>query len=147
MSEGLNQVTLIGNVGALDLRFTKSQTAVLNVRLATNESHWDAKREKRIEHTEWHTVIVWGKRAEALAKIVQKGERLAITGRLQTRSFDDNRSERYATEVHAVNVILLSPHHRNEARGHLGTEEGNTRGQGDGSHGTGQPDEDGVIPF
>ncbi len=110
MAEGLNRVTLIGNLGQdPELRYTQSQQAVLTMRMATTESYFDTNTKERKEKTEWHTVVLWGKRAEALNKFLSKGSRLCVEGRLQTRSWEDKTSgaKRYATEVNAQNVILL----------------------------------------
>ena len=108
MAEGMNKVLLIGNLGQdPELRYTQGGQAVLNLRLATNESFMNRDNERQ-ERTEWHTVIVWGKRGEALNKILSKGKQLCVEGRLQTRSWEDKQGQkRYSTEVVATNVILL----------------------------------------
>ena len=108
MAEGLNRVMLIGNLGQdPELRYTQSGQAVLNLRLATNESFLNRDNERQ-ERTEWHTVTIWGKRGEGLNKILSKGKQLFIEGRLQTRSWEDKQGQkRYTTEVVATNVVLL----------------------------------------
>jgi single-strand DNA-binding protein len=106
MAEGLNRVMLLGNLGAdPDLRVTPGGQAVLKLRLATNESYLD-RNNVRQERTEWHRVTVWGRRAEALGKILQKGDSLFIEGRLQTSSYEKNGEKRYSTEVVANNILL-----------------------------------------
>jgi single-strand DNA-binding protein len=53
-------------------------------------------------------VIVWGKRGEALTKLIAKGDRIGVEGRIQTRSYDDSDGKkRYWTEVVANNILLL----------------------------------------
>ena len=108
MAEGLNRVMLLGSCGAdPELRFTAGGQAVLNIRLATNESYFDKTANERKERTDWHNVVVWGKRAEGLAKIVAKGSSLFIEGSLRTSSYDDrDGNKRYKTEINATNVIL-----------------------------------------
>lgn len=105
--EGLNRVTLLGNLGAdPELRMTGSGQAVLNVRLATSETYLD-KDKKRQERTEWHTVVLWGKRAEGLAKVLHKGDRILVEGRLRTSSWEDDKGgKRYRTDVVANDVLL-----------------------------------------
>jgi single-strand DNA-binding protein len=107
MADGLNRVILIGNLGqAPELRHTQT-SAVLNLRLATTESFINQEKQRQ-ERTDWHTVVIWGKRAEALAKILNKGDRICVEGRIQTRSWDANDgSKRYATDIVATNVLLL----------------------------------------
>lgn len=80
--------------------------AVLNLRLATTESYLD-KDKARQERTEWHMVVLWGKRAEGLSKILRKGDRVFIEGGLRTTSWEDkDGNKRYRTEVVASDVIL-----------------------------------------
>ena len=107
MAEGLNRVMLLGNLGAdPELRFTQSGQAVLNMRLATTESYLD-KNKVRQERTDWHNVVLWGKRGEALAKFLTKGSTIFVEGGLRTSSYDDKEgNKRYKTEIHATNIIL-----------------------------------------
>lgn len=106
MAEGLNRVMLLGNLGAdPELRVTPGGQAVLKLRLATNETYLD-RSNVRQERTEWHRVTVWGRRAEALGKILQKGDLLFVEGRLQTSSYEKNGEKRYSTEVVANNIVL-----------------------------------------
>jgi single-strand DNA-binding protein len=108
MAEGLNKVMLLGNLGKdPELRYTQGGQAVLNLRIATNESFQNRDGERQ-ERTEWHSVIIWGKRGEGLSKILQKGKQLFIDGRLQTRQWEDKQgNKRYTTEIVANEVILL----------------------------------------
>ena len=107
MAEGLNRVMLLGNLGAdPELRSTSGGQAVLKLRIATTESYLDRNRVRQ-EKTEWHNVVVWGKRAEGLSKILNKGSRLFVEGSLRTSSYEDrDGNKRYKTEVNALNVIL-----------------------------------------
>jgi single-strand DNA-binding protein len=106
MPEGLNRVMLLGNLGAdPELRVTPGGQAVLKLRLATNENYLD-RNNVRQERTEWHRVTVWGRRAEALGKILTKGDLLFVEGRLQTSSYEKNGEKRYSTEVVANNIVL-----------------------------------------
>ena len=106
MSEGINRATLLGFLGAdPELRHTQGGQGVLNMRLATTESYLD--RDKvRNERTEWHSVVLFGPRAEALARFLKKGSQLLVEGRLQTSSYDKDGAKRYKTEIVAINVVL-----------------------------------------
>ena len=108
MAQGLNRVTLLGNLGQNpELRYTQAGSPVLSFRLATTESVLNRDKERE-DRTEWHSVSLWGKRAEALAKFLTKGSQLCVEGRLQTRSWEAaDGSKRYATEVVAKNILLL----------------------------------------
>jgi single-strand DNA-binding protein len=106
MAEGLNRVMLLGNLGAdPELRVTPGGQAVLKLRLATNETYLD-RNNVRQDRTEWHRVTVWGRRAEALGKILTKGDLLMVEGRLQTSSYEKNGEKRYSTEIVANNIVL-----------------------------------------
>lgn len=133
MAEGLNRAILVGNLGMdPELKFTQGGQAVLRIRLATTESYANKSGERQ-ERTEWHTVIVWGKRAEALNKILSKGRTIWVEGRIQTRSWEDSKdgSKRYATEINANNIGLVG------GRGGGGGYEGGEGGGGFGGGGYG----------
>jgi single-strand DNA-binding protein len=106
MAEGLNTVTLLGNLGEdPELRMTGGGQAICKIRLATTESYVD-KSNTRQERTEWHSVTVFGARGEALAKLVAKGDRLCVVGRLSTSSYEKDGEKRYRTEVIATTFFL-----------------------------------------
>lgn len=117
MSDGLNVVHLLGNLGAdPELRMTAGGQAVLTIRLATSESYLDRERNRQ-ERTEWHTVIVWGKRAEALARILHKGSKINVMGSLRTNSWEGNDgSKRYRTEIQAQRILLCGDGRRPPTR-------------------------------
>jgi single-strand DNA-binding protein len=116
MAEGLNRVMLLGNLGAdPELRFTQSGQAVLNMRLATTETYLDRDKVRK-ERTDWHNVVVWGKRAEALGKILNKGSSIFVEGSLRTSSYEDrDGNKRYKTEVVANNILLTGGRGRSSA--------------------------------
>jgi len=141
MSNGLNKAILIGNLGAdPELRVTTKGHPVLRCRLATSESYLD-KGGERQERTEWHTVIVWGKRAEGLKRILQKGGRIGVEGRIRTRKWaDKSGGERWTTEVEALEVLLLN------GRRSDGLPPREAAAGDPGGHGAGAPSDD-DIPF
>jgi single-strand DNA-binding protein len=106
MAEGLNKVMLLGNLGQdPELKMLPSGQAVMRLRLATTERRQD-KAGTWVDHTEWHSVTVWGKRAEALSRILSKGSTIFVEGKLRTSSYEKNGEKRYSTEVTADNIIL-----------------------------------------
>jgi single-strand DNA-binding protein len=108
MANGMNKAILIGNLGRdPELSFTKSNQAVLKFSLATTES-FQNKAGERQERTEWHRIIVWGKRGEALSKFLAKGSQICVEGRIQTREYQDkDNNRRWTTEIVANEIYLL----------------------------------------
>lgn len=102
-----NKVQLIGNVGQdPEIKNFEGGKKLAHLTIATNDSYRNDKGEK-VEQTEWHRVIAWGKTAEIIEKFVTKGKEVAIEGKLTHRSYDDKNGEkRYITEV-VVNELLL----------------------------------------
>jgi len=134
MAEGLNRVMLLGNLGAdPELRTTSGGQSVLKLRLATSETYLDKNRQRQ-EKTEWHSVVIWGKRAEALSKILSKGSRLFVEGGLRTSNYEDREGvKRYKTEIVANNVLLQGGRGGGGGRSEGGSEAGG------GNYGGGEP--------
>ena len=132
---------------------TSGGQAVLKLRLATSETYLD-RNKVRQERTEWHSVVVWGKRAEALSKFLTKGSRIFVEGGLRTSSYDDKEGhKRYRTEIVANNIILSGggggrggPRSQEAGEGGGGPEPTPSAGggYGDQDYGGGNDDE---IPF
>lgn len=148
MADGLNRVMLLGNLGAdPELHQTNSGQAVLKLRLATSESYLD-RNKVRQERTEWHQVIVWGKRAEALHKILSKGSRIFVEGGIRTSSYEDkDGNKRYRTEIQAQNVILSGGggQRGNNSSTDRSESSGGSRGYSDDDYGGAGDDSE--IPF
>ena len=104
MSRTINKVTLLGRVGTdPEMKYTPNGTPVTNLRLAT-----DRRRQDGEDATDWHTVIVWGKTAEAVNTYVQKGQRICLVGRLVQNTWQtDDGDHRSRTEVHTQEVVFL----------------------------------------
>lgn len=106
MSDGINRVYLLGNLGAdPELRTTAGGLSVLNLRLATSETWLDKAKEQQ-SRVEWHDVVVWGNRAEALSRILSKGDGLLVEGGLRTSSYEKDGVKRFKTEIHAREVCF-----------------------------------------
>jgi single-strand DNA-binding protein len=103
-----NRVQLIGNVGNdPEIKNLEGGKKVANLTIATNDSYKNEKGEK-VEQTEWHKVVAWGKTAEIIEKYVTKGKEIAIEGKLTHRGYEDKTGEkRYITEVVANDILLL----------------------------------------
>lgn len=101
MSRGVNKVILVGAVGQdPDVRYMPNGQAVTNISLATSEQWTDKQTGQKVERTEWHRVVLFGKVAEIAGEWARKGSQLYIEGKLQTREWEKDGIKRYTTEVH-----------------------------------------------
>ncbi len=105
---GLNKVMIIGNLGAdPEMRYTADGKALTSFRVASSRNYNGPDGERR-EETEWFSVVTWQKLAEQCSQFLQKGRRVYVEGRLQTRSWDGPDGQRkYRTEVVAEKVLFL----------------------------------------
>lgn len=107
----LNKVLLIGNLTRdPELRYTANGTAVVTLGLATNREYLPSGATESVDQAEFHTVVAWTKLAELCAKLLSKGDKVFIEGRLQTRDWTDQATgkKQYKTEIVANEMILLS---------------------------------------
>jgi len=119
MSRTLNKVMLIGNVGKdPEVNFTPSGVKVAQFRLATSET-WKDKDGTIQEHTDWHTIVAWRGLADVVEKLVRRGSRIYIEGKIQSRSFQDaDGHNRYVVEIVADNLLLLDSKKSEQAGQH-----------------------------
>ena len=98
---GINKVILIGNLGAKpELKYSSTGIGIANLSVATSESWTDKSTGQKQEKTEWHRVGVFGKLAEVITKYCDKGSKVYVEGKLQTRKYQDKSgADRYATEI------------------------------------------------
>ena len=108
MSTLRNKVQLIGHVGNdPEIKTFDGGKKLAKLNVATNESYKNDKGEK-VEETQWHSLIAWGKTADIIEKYVVKGKEIAIEGKLTHRSYEDKNGEkRYITEVVIEELLLL----------------------------------------
>ena len=105
----VNKAILIGNLGRdPELRHTASGKSVATFTVATNRS-WTGPDGSSQEETEWHNIVAWDRLAEICQQYLQKGRKVYIEGRIQTRSWDDKTTgqKRYMTEIVANQMIIL----------------------------------------
>ena len=87
MARGVNKVILVGRLAQdPDVRYMPNETAVCNFSLATRSSYKDKSGEK-VDQTEWHRIVMFGKVAEIAKEYLKKGSQVFIEGRLQTRKW------------------------------------------------------------
>ncbi|MFB1630203.1 single-stranded DNA-binding protein [Pseudomonas sp. AP-1] len=98
---GINKVILVGTCGRdPEVRYLPNGNAVTNVSLATSESWNDRQTGQKVEKTEWHRVVLFGKVAEIAGEYLRKGSQCYIEGKLKTREWEQDGIKRYSTEVH-----------------------------------------------
>jgi len=103
-----NRVQLEGNLGkAPEIKvFDNNKLAKFSV--ATSE-YKKNKNGEVITDTQWHNVSAWGKLADMAEKTLDKGSKISVEGKLQTRSYTDKEgNKRYFTEIVASEIVLLS---------------------------------------
>ena len=141
---GVNKAIILGNLGHdIEVRQLANGNAVANIRIATNE-RWTNKSTGSVEeHTEWHNIVLFGRRAEVAAEYLHKGSRVYIEGRLRTRTWEDREGqERKSVEIIADSLQFIDKRDENGGRG-----QEQSGGHGNyGSHRGGQePSDD--VPF
>ena len=112
----MNKVFLIGRLTKdPELRYTGSNTAVASFTLAVNRTFTNQSGEREADFI---NIVVWRKQAENVKNYLSQGSQVAIDGRIQTRSYDDNNGQkRYVTEVIADNVEFLGSKSSNQSSG------------------------------
>ena len=131
---GVNKAILVGNLGRdPELRQTPNGQSVVNFTLATSET-WTDKSGERVERTEWHRIVAWGRTAEMCNQYLSKGRTVYVEGRIQTREWEDkDGNKRYTTEINANTVNFIGP--RGSGGGDSSGGSPGGRGDGGGSHG------------
>lgn len=102
----MNSVNLIGRLTRdVEVRYTQTNnTAVANFSIAVNRKFVKEGEERQADFI---NIIAWGKTGEFCSKYFQKGQQVGITGRIQTRTWDDDQGQKhYVTEVVAENVYF-----------------------------------------
>ena len=107
MSRSINRVELLGHLGQdADVKYTPSGIQVASLSIATSRRWKPANSDEWKEETDWHKCILW--RCEKVAGFLTKGKQLYVTGRMQTRSYEDRDGvKRYITETVIDELILL----------------------------------------
>ncbi|MEC8996097.1 MAG: single-stranded DNA-binding protein [Pseudomonadota bacterium] len=105
----VNKVIILGRLGAdPEVKYTPSGTAVAQLSLATNRKAKNQESGDWEDKTEWHRVVFFDKKAEAIGQYVKKGHELYIEGRLQTRKWQDkDGNDKYITEIIAYEFSFV----------------------------------------
>ncbi len=103
-----NSVQLIGNLGQdPEIVNLENGNKLAKFSIATSDSYKNAQGEK-IEDTQWHNVVAWGKTAEIVENYLTKGKQVAVEGKLVHRSYETKEGEkRYITEIKCNELLML----------------------------------------
>ena len=102
-----NNVQLIGRLGQdPQVRDFESGKKMATFSIATNDVYYNNKGEK-VEDTQWHNIVVWGKKAEVVESYLKKGSEVALQGKLINRSYEKDGNTRYVTEISLNEMYML----------------------------------------
>ena len=104
-----NNVQLVGNAGR-DVTLTSFENGnkKATLLLATND-YYTNKNGEKVQQTDWHKIVAWGKTAEEMSASIQKGSEISVHGKLTNRTYTDTAgTTRYVTEIVAHDFFKLS---------------------------------------
>lgn len=102
-----NSITLIGRLGQdPEVRTLDKGNKMARFSLATNDSY-TAQDGKRVETTQWHNLIVWGKLAGVCEQHLTKGKEIAVDGKLTYRNWEDKSGNKHTSAEIIVNDLLF----------------------------------------
>lgn len=107
----INKAIIVGNMGGdPELRNLPDGSSLVNFNLATTETFPDKQNpQQKIEKTEWHRVVFFGRAAELIHEYCRKGSKLYVEGTLQTRKWQDREgNDRYSTEIRGRDFTFLN---------------------------------------
>ena len=111
----INTVALVGRLTKdPELRYTANGTAIAKFTLAVNRNYTSQSGQRE---TDFINCVIWRKPAETVAQYVKKGTLLGVTGRIQTRTYDNTQGQKvYVTEIVSDNFQLLESRRQTEQR-------------------------------
>jgi single-strand DNA-binding protein len=103
-----NKVQLIGHLGKdPEIKTLEGNKKLARFSIATNDTYRNAKGEL-VKETQWHNVVIWGKKADVAEKYLEKGKEVAVEGKLMTKSYTDKSGiKKYYTEVWVSELLML----------------------------------------
>lgn len=103
-----NSVQLIGRLGKdPEVKSFDSGKKMASFSIATSDSYKNQKGEK-VQDTQWHNVVIWGKLADVAGQYLKKGQEICIEGKLVHRNYETAAGEkRYITEVSVNDFVML----------------------------------------
>jgi len=108
---GVNKAILLGNLGKDPEVKEINGTPLAKFSMATTE-YYKNKNGEKVEDTQWHNLAAWGNLATRAEKLLRKGDRVAIDGRLRYHSYNDkDGNNRFFSEIIINEMMLISSKH------------------------------------
>ena len=126
----MSDITTVGNVGEPALKFTPQGKPVLEFSLAENHSKKNASGGWDEDGTTWRRVTIWDKKAETLAEVLKKGDRVIVTGSERLREYtakDGTQGKSLEINARDIGIIPRSPQ-QGQQQGGQGQAAANTWG-------------------
>jgi single-strand DNA-binding protein len=103
-----NSVQLIGRLGKdPEIRTFEKGRQLATFTIATTDSYKNQKGEK-VEDTQWHNIVIWGKLAEIAGKYLKKGNEVVVEGKLIHRAYETSGGEKkYMTEITVNDLVMV----------------------------------------
>lgn len=103
-----NRVQLIGRLGQdPEVRTLTSGKKLTTFSIATTDSYRNGSGDK-VEETQWHNIVAWGKVGEIAGEYLNKGQEVALEGKLTHRSYDtQDGNKRYVTEINLNELLMI----------------------------------------
>jgi len=104
----VNKVIILGNLGkAPEIRHLENGRMRVQLTVATHDSY-KTKEGQKINHTDWHEIVLWTPHAEVAAQYLTKGQQVYIEGKLIHRSYTDKEGEqKYIVQIMGQQLVLL----------------------------------------
>ena len=101
----MNKVIIVGNLGRdPELTISRSGMSICRFSLATSE-----KKKNGEQEVQWHRIVFFDKKADAIEKYVKKGQKLLVEGKLQYGQYEKNGNTVYTTDIIGHNFEFLTP--------------------------------------
>lgn len=116
--KGVNKAIIVGTLGQdPDVKYSSSGSAICTVSVATSESWKDKNTGEKVEKTEWHRVVMFGKLGEIAAQYLKKGQQAYFEGKIQTNKYQgQDGQDRYSTQIVAHEMQMLGSSQSNNGQ-------------------------------
>lgn len=103
-----NRVQLIGRLGQdPEVKTLTSGKKLTTFSVATSDSYRNSNGDK-VEETQWHNIVAWGKVGEIASEYLTKGQEVALEGKLTHKSYEtQNGEKRYVTEINLNELLMI----------------------------------------